>query len=146
MESKRGFTLIELLVVIAIIGILSSIVLVALRDARNKAKDARIVADLSQIRSLAELLYDGDYDDVSMGTLTDTCVYSGGNADIDKIAGDICNQKGSLVINKTASPADAYCAYSALNVSGYYCVDSTGRAGFTENNPGTETACPSDAH
>ena len=103
-KSKKGFTLIELLVVIAIIGILSSIVLVALRDARNKAKDARIVADLSQIRSIAEILYDGDYDALTTS-----------QTDVAKLSADITAQGGSLVLNKTSSPADAYCAYSALN-------------------------------
>jgi len=54
---NKGFTLIELLVVIAIIGVLSSIVLTSLNSARNKGSDAAIKADMSGLRSAAELYY-----------------------------------------------------------------------------------------
>jgi len=56
-HQRLGFTLIELLVVIAIIGLLSSIVLVGLRDARAKARDSIRKQDLAQIRKVLEILY-----------------------------------------------------------------------------------------
>ena len=56
-NNQRGFTLIELLVVIAIIGLLASIVLIALNNARVKGRDAKRAADLSQIATAVELYY-----------------------------------------------------------------------------------------
>ncbi|MFH1460889.1 MAG: type II secretion system protein [Patescibacteria group bacterium] len=58
MGEKRGFTLIELLVVIAIIGILATIVLVSVNSVRAKARDARRINDLNQIRIVLLLYYD----------------------------------------------------------------------------------------
>jgi prepilin-type N-terminal cleavage/methylation domain-containing protein len=57
-SSNRGFTLIELLVVIAIIGLLSSVVLASLSTARAKSRDARRIADMSQIKIALELYND----------------------------------------------------------------------------------------
>jgi len=54
---KKGFTLIELLVVIAIIGLLSSIVLVSMQGVRARARDAKRVEELNQIRLALELYY-----------------------------------------------------------------------------------------
>jgi len=53
LSSSKGFTLIELLVVIAIIGLLSSIVLVSLKSARDKAKYAKAQQEIQQFVKVA---------------------------------------------------------------------------------------------
>ena len=56
-SKSKGFTLIELLVVIAVIGLLSSIVLVSLKDVRAKARDARRKQEIAQIMKALEFYY-----------------------------------------------------------------------------------------
>lgn len=68
-KNKQGFTLIELLVVIAIIGLLSTLAVVALNNAREKSRDARRVADVKQIQTALELYFNDcqQYPDGSVG-------------------------------------------------------------------------------
>lgn len=57
MKTQKGFSLIELLVVIAIIVLLSSIGVIALNSSRSKARDAKRISDIRQVRTALELFY-----------------------------------------------------------------------------------------
>ena len=74
-KNEKGFTLIELLVVIAIIGLLASVVLLALNSARAKSRDAKRLADVRQIASAFELFFN------------DVSAYPTGNANYVVVSG-----------------------------------------------------------
>ncbi len=54
---QKGFTLIELLIVIAIIGVLASIVLVSLSNARVKARTKKAMTGLASVHTAVEGYY-----------------------------------------------------------------------------------------
>ena len=110
-KEKKGFTLIELLVVIAVIGILATIVLINLSDAQTRARDARITASLSQIRSIAEFEANplGNYDGVCDGI------------EISAAYGDLTVMGGASA--SCVDDADGWCVQVTNNAGDTMCAD-----------------------
>ncbi len=81
---RKGFTLIELLVVIAIIALLATLAVVGLGNARQRARDAKRVADIKQISSALELYftdqsaYPVEATAVELGDANNDCLDAGG--------------------------------------------------------------------
>lgn len=82
MKNNKGFTLIELLVVIAIIGLLSTLAVVALGSAREKARDSKRLSDLKQVQTALELYYTDNNgyptSTVTLGSASAACLNSAG--------------------------------------------------------------------
>ncbi len=84
LKSSAGFTLIELLVVISIIGLMASIVLVALNNSRLQARNAKRKADIREVRTALELYYSDNQDTYPHSGALGT---ANNESDIQKLSG-----------------------------------------------------------
>lgn len=130
--NEKGFTLIELLVVIAIIGLLSTLAVVALGNARQKSRDARRLSDLKQLQTALELYY------------TDQTAYPAGSAAVLGDATHRCLNSTGFAAAGCANPymgqvpSDplATQSYSYTAASGTYSVTATLETTMSDMNGG----------
>ena len=134
MKTKKGFTLIELLVVIAIIGLLSSIVLASVNDAREKAQWRAFDQELLQFKTAAWLYM----------TTNDRWPVE----NTDYVSGDISTHYDNVgnwldVLNN----AGLYSGYDIFDPSGYSLRNDYGfYTGWNGAVPGDGLICGKDDH
>ncbi len=140
-NNKKGFTLIELLVVIAIIGLLATLSVVALNNARQKSRDAKRVADIKQIQTALEL-YFADRD--AYPTQSNVILGSSSADTLSYYNGFATSGSGTTYMGQVPSnPSPNGCAYTYTSADGStytisFCLEGT-TGGLSS---GTRTATP----
>ncbi len=119
-QKHNGFTLIELLVVISIIGILSTLAVVSLNNARVKARDAKRVADLRQVLTALEL-YASDND--GYPAATNLVLGEGTALSLSKNSGFSATPSGTVYMGKV--PANPSPGGSDYRYSSYTSPEAT---------------------
>ncbi|MDB5238897.1 MAG: gspG [Candidatus Parcubacteria bacterium] len=166
-QTQKGFTLIELLVVLSIIGMLASIVLVSVNEARDKAYLGRAKQELYTIWTALELYqseHNGQYpDDVDRNIPPGLGPYiAGGNVHswpnapwpgsvydwdnwsdlptpVDQISIRFCPLGGDL--SDCQFPKAAWAQNFQVNSAVYWCVSGPCTAHRDENVPGYCVNC-----
>jgi len=132
---NKGFTLIELLTVIAIIAILAAIVLVTFPMAQDRARDARLINAMQQLRTAAEASYGayGDYREIKTTGSDDST--------IDELMGEIYAIKGEYPVVNLEDDGGVkigYCIRIGLFAgSRSWCVDSDMFSDYVTGTPCT---------
>lgn len=129
--TKTIYIIVGIIGLLLIPAILISIVVFLSQNAREEAGDAKVIADIAQIRATAELVYieEESYSRINCDHL-----------EIVSLCGDIKETTGEEPI--IYSSTENYCLYVKLPSAQYYCLDSTyGGGGKTSTFPGEAGYC-----
>jgi type IV pilus assembly protein PilA len=130
----KGFTLIELLVVVAIIALLAATILSSLGSARSKAKDAKIQAQMSNMRAQAELYYSSNN-----GYSTTMFTTSSTSNGLQELVTAVDTDNGSGAVTTQASASSWAVLADMVSTTNKWCVDSNGASKVSTAIAGTGT-------
>jgi len=143
-RNHKGFTLIELLVVIAIIGLLSTLAVVALNNAREKSRDAKRVSDIKQVQTALEL-YFADQNGYPSGSSSTLGGASALCLDEDGFVA-ACDAGGTTymgAVPANPAPGGAAYTYNQIGSGSSYSITFSLESGTGGLATGAHTATPS---
>ncbi|PIQ92263.1 MAG: hypothetical protein COV70_01020 [Parcubacteria group bacterium CG11_big_fil_rev_8_21_14_0_20_39_22] len=132
-DNKAGIIIVIIavsLLFIMIIGIISSVVLASLEEARNKSRDAGIKSILSRARVEAELYYEKNLNSYSDFCIDEQMELLFGKTFGDKSINYVCNDSSS-----------EYAVSAPVSEGGYYCVDNKGDVSVVGYGLTNQTSC-----
>lgn len=138
---QKGFTLVELLVVIAIIGILSTVAIVNLNSARDKAKFASAQAAMSQMATPMILCMDEQVGGGTVTWLANGPVAGSEPCDATSVSG---SEFPDLGTGWSYSATGAYWGHDYNTYEWHFCAVSTSGDDIdcTQDGCSATTTCP----
>lgn len=149
---NRGFTLIELMIVLIIISVLASITIVSLNNARKRANDSEVTAQLSIARLTAQLFYEeyGSYRGTG-GNVSHRCdmnnsMFTDVRSGMYLYTQDYNYPDGTTL--RCSASNQAYQMSASLSTPGeYWCINSAGYSrkifapSHSQAHPNNDTDC-----
>jgi len=130
---QKGFTLVEVMIVIAIIGILASILVVSLRQASDRSRDAKVITDIVQIRKIAERMYAEELVGYINLCEDSSNLKSSYDSDLGTLQRDIETFESTITCY---ADSDSYCISASLRAANqYFCIDDEGSSIEITGNP-----------
>jgi hypothetical protein len=136
-KEKKGFTLVEILVVITIIILITSLVVIAIENARIKTRNTIIMTGLEQIQAIGETVYNPVDGYKKLWEMRgDMAIFTNDHPTLKEIREkiyDIGGERAVLVFFRDGGSTEKYndyCAYAFLyprnenNI--VYCIDHLG--------------------
>lgn len=136
-RTQKGFTLVELLIVIAIVGILATLVIVSLRQASDRSRNAKITTDVVQIRKIAEQMYIEEMDGYTSLCTDSTTLNDTYDPTLGVLQDDIEEYGGSIA--GCYSAQYSYCISARFTGADakWFCIDDEGNNVEATVNPCT---------